>query len=108
MIDWLNLLSNSLWILGLAVGLAVIGLAHWEAQAGQQKMRQLLAHPGKQVLLDLAGVFFCAGLAATSSRWWEIALWLIMLAMFVLQVVLEVWKRIVSRQIVKDGENVEK
>ncbi len=90
MIDWLNLLSNSLWILGLAVGLAVVGLARWEAQAGQLKIRQVLAQPGKQVLLDLAGGFFCAGLAATSSHWWEIALWVIMLALFILQAGVEI------------------
>jgi hypothetical protein len=56
LIDWLNLLSNSLWILGLAVGLAVIGMARWEAQAGLQKMRQVLAKPSKQALLDLMKV----------------------------------------------------
>ena len=94
MIDWLNLLSNSLWILGLAIGLTVIGVARWEAQEDQQRMRQVLAKPSKQALLDLAGVFFCAGLAATSSSGWEIALWLIMLAMFVLQAVLEIRKKL--------------
>jgi len=56
LIDWLNLLSNSLWILGLAIGLTVIGVARWEAQEDQQRMRQVLAKPSKQALLDLMKV----------------------------------------------------
>ena len=90
MVDWFDLLKNSLWILGLSLGLAVLGMAHWEAQISQQKISQILAQPGKPILLDLAGVLFCAGLATTSTRWWEIALWMLMLALIILNAALEI------------------
>jgi hypothetical protein len=105
LIDWLDLLKNSLWVLGLSLGLAVISMARWEAQASQKKLKQILEQPGKQILLDLAGVFFCAGLATTSTRWWEVALWMILLALIIFQTAIEIRRRIGSSQtLAKDLE----
>lgn len=75
MIDWLNLAANSLWIVGLALALAVVSYASWEAAQSAEKLRARLAHPARQAALDFAGALFCLGLAATSASWWEKLLW---------------------------------
>jgi hypothetical protein len=104
LIDWFDLLKNTLWILGLAIGLAVVSMARWEAQVSQKKISQVLAKTGKMMLLDLAGVLFCAGLATTSTRWWEIILWIIMLAWVILHTITEIRRRITNKPMVENSK----
>ena len=75
MIDWFNLAANSLWIVGLAIALATISHASWQAALQHEKLRLRLAQPDYQVFFDLAAVMFCLGMAATSRRAWEIIVW---------------------------------
>ncbi|MFZ6028850.1 MAG: hypothetical protein ACOYYS_14130 [Chloroflexota bacterium] len=82
MIDWFNLLANSLWIFGLALALAVLSYASWQAALAHDKLRRYLELPHSRVLLNLAGVFFWLGLAATARAWWEIGLWLVVAVAF--------------------------
>jgi hypothetical protein len=94
MIDWFNLLANSFWIFGLALALAALSHASWQASLTRQTFRSRLAQPLAQTALNTAGVFFCAGLAATSQPWWEIGLWVILSISFGVQIVLTLlsWK----------------
>lgn len=85
MIDWFNLAANALWILGLALALGTFSYASWEASLHDEKLRQRLGHPAIQAAFDLAGVMFCAGLAATSDRVWETALWAVLGFLFLIQ-----------------------
>jgi hypothetical protein len=87
MIDWLNLFSNSLWILGLALALATLSYASWEASLHKEKFRSRLNRAPIQAALSLAGVLFCAGLAATSDSTLEIVLWAALAAAFAAQIV---------------------
>jgi hypothetical protein len=94
MIDWGNLASNALWIVGLAVGLATLSYASWQASLHNEKFRQRLKHIPIQIALNLAGLLFSAGLAATSDTTLEIALWSVLALAFVAQVIfLEITRR---------------
>jgi hypothetical protein len=88
MIDWFNLAANSLWILGCALALAALSYASWQGSLTRQKVGKLLQQPGYQVVLNFSGSLFCLGLAGTSGRWWVSALWLILAAYFLFQLML--------------------
>jgi hypothetical protein len=85
MIDWVMLGANALWILGLSIGLAVFSYASWEAWASHSTLRESLAKPSFQAVLNLAGTLFCLGLAATSTVLWQAAVWLLLAALFLWQ-----------------------
>ena len=85
MIDWLNLLANSFWILGCALALATLSYASWQASGKNEKMGMVLSSPGYKISLYAAGTLFSIGLAATSDRIWEIVLWTILAILFIIQ-----------------------
>ena len=39
MIDWLNLIANTFWILGCALALATVSYAGWQASVEDKKIR---------------------------------------------------------------------
>jgi hypothetical protein len=84
-IDVWGVIANSLWILGLAVLLAVLSRAHWIANAEGNRIRGELKRPRTQQALDLGLFLFCAGLAATGRTWWERILWGLLAAVWVFQ-----------------------
>ena len=88
MINWYNLAANSLWIFALALALATISFARWEARSTGAKLGETLNLPGWQTPLNIAGVLFCGGLAATSDVTWERVLWLVLGVLFLVQVVM--------------------
>ncbi len=88
MIDWYNLAANALWILALALALASLSFARWQARLEGEKLKAVLNRSSWQNSLNLAGTIFCAGLALTTDVWWEQLLWAILGILFVLQVVL--------------------
>jgi hypothetical protein len=90
MIDWLNLFANSLWILGLAAGLAGLSYASWLASVNGEKLRTALGRPGIQATFALGGALFSAGLALTSDKLWEIAAWGVLGVLFLVQFVMEI------------------
>ena len=86
MIDWLNLIANSFWILGCALALATLSYASWQTSVANEKMGMVLSSPGYKISLYAAGALFSIGLAATSDRIWEILLWTILVILFIIQV----------------------
>ena len=93
MIDWVGLASNALWILGLTVGLATMSYASWQASIHKEKFTTRLKWIPIQISLNLAGLLFSAGLAATSDARLEIVLWTVLALAFAAQVVLLVITR---------------
>ncbi|MEJ2711058.1 MAG: hypothetical protein P8074_25855 [Anaerolineales bacterium] len=87
MIDWGNLAANALWILGCALALGTISYASFQASLNNEKLRTRLGRPTMQAAIDLAGVLFCAGLAATSRPVWQMALWALLGVLFLIQMV---------------------
>ena len=86
MINWYSLFANTLWILALAFAAATISYAHWQARQEDIKLGHLLSQPKWQNALNISGVFFCFGLAATTQKVWEQVIWLLMGLLFVLQI----------------------
>ncbi|MBN1978299.1 MAG: hypothetical protein JW918_12960 [Anaerolineae bacterium] len=85
MIDVWGVIANSLWILGLAVLLAVLSWAHWTASTEGNRLRDELKRPRTQQALGLGLLLFCAGLAATGHTWWERILWGLLAAAWIFQ-----------------------
>jgi hypothetical protein len=80
MIDLWFVASNSLWILGLSILLAVFSWASWAASLSEDArgilaFRAALARPGARRATWLGTALFCAGMAATGRAWWERVLW---------------------------------
>jgi hypothetical protein len=87
MIDWLNVLFNSIWILGAAIALAVLSIAYYQSQRVGEKLGKTLSRSGFSLYLNIAGILFALGMALTSPRWWEILLWVIVLGGFLFQTI---------------------
>ena len=88
MIDLPAVAANTLWILGLSLALAALSWAHYTASQRGTRLRRELAHPAPRTALDAGLLLFCAGLAATSTRWWERALWILLTAAWAAQIAL--------------------
>lgn len=93
MIDWFNLVANSLWILACAIALATLSHASWAASVRQEKLRKILALLEYQTSLNIAGILFCLGLAGISHKLWESVLWLILMELFVALSVIELIRK---------------
>lgn len=91
LIDWWGLFHNSLWVLGLAVCLASVSMASYEARAEQVRLRAKLGDARFQLPVAVAAVLFCLGLLASGQAWWERAMWALLAAIGVAQAV-RVWK----------------
>jgi len=89
MIDWYNLVMNAFWILGCAVALATLSYASWEASATGKKFKVTLGQPNTQIILNLAGLLFCIGLAGTSDARWQQIIWALLGLGFFVQIVME-------------------
>jgi len=82
MINWLDLLTNSIWILALALALAIFSIAYYQSQQWEEKIRSVLNSPKYALPLNLSGALFCLGMAVTADRWWEIMLWIVLMVLF--------------------------
>lgn len=77
MIDVWGVFSNALWILGLAVLLAVWSYAAYEAGRRKCKVRHVTNELGYALALNAGMVLFLAGMATTEDRWWARVLWIV-------------------------------
>ena len=82
MINWFALLMNSIWILAIALALAVVSIAYYQSSQAGKKIGRLLITPKFTLPLNIAGGVFCLGMALTANRWWEIILWGLLVALF--------------------------
>ena len=91
LIDFPALLANSLWVFALAIALTVFSFARFQALHRRQSLDCSLSNPGTQLGFNLAGLFFCLGLALAGrlahapSPWWETALWALLAILFAVQ-----------------------
>lgn len=75
MIDWWGLFSNALWVIGLAVGLAALSMASYQARVDGIRLRKRLNEASFQMPFALGIVLFCLGLLFSSRVWWAWFLW---------------------------------
>ena len=75
LIDWKMVGFASLWIIGLAVILAVLGFVDYHAKASGARFRDELRKSSYQAWINVGLALFCLGLLGSSSTWWESVLW---------------------------------
>ena len=75
MLDVWGVVSNGLWVLGLAVLLAIWSWARYAAYQAGVKPRAILDQTRYVVALDAGLLLFVGGMAATEDRWWARAIW---------------------------------
>jgi hypothetical protein len=76
MIDWINLGTNALWILGCILILATVSYTSWQSAIKHERFLQQLKQPPNMFTLHLGGVLFCLGLASTSDTWLRAVIWI--------------------------------
>ena len=82
LIDWRMVGFASLWIVGLAVVLSVLGFVDYHAKAGGIRFRDELRKPIYQAWINVGLALFCLGLLGSSGAWWESVLWGLMAVAF--------------------------
>jgi len=85
MIDWVSVGFGGLWIFGLSLALAAVGIANFLAGENKECFRQALERPACRNMFDLGLVCFCLGWAGGAPAIWERLLWVILASLFVLQ-----------------------
>lgn len=75
MLDIWDVLSNGLWVVGLAVLLAIWSWARYSAYRAGVKSRVILSQRRYVIALDAGLLLFVAGMATTEDRWWAQAIW---------------------------------
>ncbi len=75
MIDWIGIATNSGWIVGLAIDLAVLSYADWKSHHIGQRLRDALGQAAIRFPLWGGLTLFCLGVALSGGRWWERLLW---------------------------------
>ena len=78
-IDWISVLTNSLWILGLALILSAFSYHYWQAETQNRSLRTQLNRPPFLKTMWAGFALVCAGLAGTSERTWEAVLWAVLI-----------------------------
>jgi hypothetical protein len=82
LIDWGMVGFASLWILGLAIVLTVIGFADYHAKVSSKRFREILKQHGYQAAIHAGLVLFCVGLIGSARAWWEAVIWGVLGASF--------------------------
>ena len=78
LIDWALVGRSALWILGLALVLACLSMAHYWAQERRVGLPQVLAEAGYQRGLNGGLALVSLGVGLGSRSWWEAAIWVIL------------------------------
>lgn len=86
MIDWQGLIKNGIWIFGAALALAVLSIAYYKSQQKGEKLGVVLKAREFSLSVNIAGGLFSSGMGLIADQWWEIALWIILVLMFGVQV----------------------
>lgn len=75
MMDWVELAGGLLWVLGLAVCLAALSMARFQARVAGESPFRRLQQPGPWAALAFGVSLFCIGLLLVSGPWWQKGIW---------------------------------
>lgn len=92
MIDWTQVGLAALWIVGLALLVAALSRADYCAREKKRPFTQVLRQPSFQSPMNLGGVCFSAGMAATAQSAIESLLWGLLALFFGIQFISS-WQR---------------
>ena len=73
--DWIGLAGGALWVLGLALCLATVCMAHYHARAAGERTWNCLRRTGRQLALVIGGSLFFFGLALSGEPLWQKVIW---------------------------------
>ena len=76
MIDWYGVLIATIWISGAALLLAGFSYHYWLAGDEKRPLREQLNQPSFLLIFYIAMILIGVGLAGSSTRWWETAVWI--------------------------------
>jgi hypothetical protein len=85
MIDWLGVVTNGLWMLGLAGTLATLSYFDYYARSQGKPVRHVLNAPMFIRPFSWAVVTFCLGVAASGGSWWQRVAWAALAVLFGVQ-----------------------
>jgi hypothetical protein len=85
MIDWFGVVTNGLWVLGLAGTLATLSYFDYYARSQGKPVRQVLKAPMFVRPFSWAIAAFCLGVAASSGSWWQRVAWAALAVLFGVQ-----------------------
>jgi len=94
MISWQTILSDALWVLGLAGALATLSYMSWYRSVVGWSWGKAFSTPRTLAPLSLSMELFSIGLAMNGftayqrAPWWETAAWSIMVVLFAVQTVM--------------------
>jgi len=83
MIDWVGVVIATIWIMGLALLLAVVSIAYWSSSATRTSLGHVLAKRSFYVALRVGIVLFGLGMLMGTETWWEKILWGLVTVFFV-------------------------
>ena len=86
MMDWLGVVTNGLWVLGLAGMLAALSYFDYYAKIRDQPVRRVLKAPMFVRPFSWAGLIFCVGMATSGGSWWQRVAWVVLAVLFAMQV----------------------
>lgn len=92
MIDWLQVLFNLFWLLGLALILAAFSYSSWLAHTRGVRARQLLGSPIFQLPFSIGLSLVSLGLVFLGRGWLERGLWAVLAVLFTWQT-WSLWRR---------------
>ena len=78
MIDWWNVLTHMLWILGVAVAMAVLSYVDWISSRAGEGLGATLKRVMQSPVFWLGLVLVCLGAGLGVTVWWRRVLWLLL------------------------------
>ena len=88
MINWLSLLTNTLWLLALSAALAIAGWVAWQAAREDVRFLEVLRRHRYSVALQGCLSLFCLGVALSVKSAWEQIAWAALTLITMLQLVI--------------------
>ena len=86
MIDWYHIGTNTLWILGLTLDLAIFSHATWQSTSKGVRLKRIMKKSEFQGWIAIANIFLCLGFATSSNQWFTRVFWILLSLIFILQI----------------------
>ena len=86
MIDWWNVLTHALWIVGLAIALAALSYTEWTSSRAGEGIAVTLKRIVREPVFLLGLALACLGAGLSVAVWWQRVLWFLLGAGLVISI----------------------
>jgi putative inorganic carbon (HCO3(-)) transporter len=86
LVDWLWVAENGLWVFGLAIMLAALSWAGWQAERSRIALRAVLASSRAGLWVDSGVILIAASLASSARTALERVIWVVFTIVFAVRV----------------------